>query len=95
MMDEGKRSVAPDGHDQNRTRPPQHDESLGTKGSDRDVQDEENNIDSDGSPIERHLSGASSVWASQKMSFPREMLFVAIVCLTQFCNRKSHNPASH
>lgn len=30
-----------------------------------------------------------SVWSSEQMSLPQEILFVATVCLTQFCNRES------
>lgn len=40
--------------------------------------------------IERHTSNANSIWASETMSLPQEVLFVATVCLTQFCNRKPH-----
>lgn len=29
----------------------------------------------------------SQVWASQAMSLPREAMFVAVICLTQFCNQ--------
>lgn len=29
-----------------------------------------------------------SVWSSEQMSLPQEILFVATVCLTQFCNRE-------
>lgn len=29
-----------------------------------------------------------SVWASESMSLAQEILFVATVCLTQFCNRE-------
>lgn len=32
-----------------------------------------------------------SVWASENMSLPQEVLFVATVCMTQFCNRE-HSP---
>lgn len=33
-----------------------------------------------------------SVWASESMSLPQEVLFVATVCLTQFCNREHSLP---
>lgn len=38
--------------------------------------------------IEPQTSNATSIWASETMSLPQEVLFVATVCLTQFCNRK-------
>lgn len=38
-------------------------------------------------PIEPQQSNVS-VWASESMSLPQEILFVATVCLTQFCNRE-------
>lgn len=45
--------------------------------------------------IEPQQSNVESVWASESMSLPQEILFVATVCLTQFCNReKPRNPLS-
>lgn len=35
-----------------------------------------------------NTTGASR-WSSEDMSLPQEILFVATVCLTQFCNRAS------
>lgn len=32
---------------------------------------------------------SASAWSSEQMSLPQEILFVATVCLTQFCNRGS------
>lgn len=29
----------------------------------------------------------TSVWASETMSLPQEVLFITTVCMTQFCNR--------
>lgn len=38
----------------------------------------------------RHSNTTSaSTWSSEQMSLPQEILFVATVCLTQFCNRTS------
>lgn len=41
----------------------------------------EANLEGDGS------LAPSQVWASQAMSLPREAMFVAVICLTQFCNQ--------
>lgn len=66
------------------TQPPKEDDS----GSGRvGVHDDDDNLESHGSHIQRPQSSASSVWASQAMSLPREMMFVAVICLTQFCNQ--------
>lgn len=51
----------------------------------RDVDDIE-----DHNAIQHQRSNAptASVWISETMSLPQEILFVATICLTQFCNRE-------
>lgn len=38
---------------------------------------------------QRSNTTSASTWSSEQMSLPQEILFVATVCLTQFCNRAS------
>lgn len=38
--------------------------------------------------LEKEPSAAGSVWISESMSTTREVLFIAVVCLAQFCTRK-------
>ena len=38
--------------------------------------------------LDRQRSTASSIWAAETMSFPREVVFVALVCMAQFCTRE-------
>lgn len=39
--------------------------------------------------LQRSNTTGASIWSSEQMSLPQEILFVATVCLTQFCNRAS------
>lgn len=38
---------------------------------------------------QRSNTTSAPIWSSGQMSLPQEILFVATVCLTQFCNRES------
>lgn len=40
------------------------------------------------SGLSQQRSAADSVWAAEAMSFPREVMFVALVCMAQFCTRE-------
>ncbi len=40
-------------------------------------------------PITREPSAAGSIWGAESMSLPREAAFVALVCMAQFCTRKT------
>lgn len=53
--------------------------------SERDAQ---NAASSDNSVV-KEPSIAESVWIASSMSKTREALFVAVVCMAQFCTRKS------
>ena len=57
--------------------------------SERDPQ----NASSDNSAV-KEPSIADSVWISSSMSKTREALFVAVVCMAQFCTRKSNQLTS-
>lgn len=48
---------------------------------------DERNTSSDNSAV-KDPSIAESVWISTSMSRTREALFVAVVCMAQFCTRK-------
>lgn len=85
----------PSESDHDRTVPPKQDDGNASTGPWRSVQDEEENLEGDGSPVERQQSSTVSIWAYRTMSFPQEMFFVITVCLTQFCNRKSVAWPSH
>lgn len=39
--------------------------------------------------LTQQRSNASSVWIAQPLSLPREVLFVSVICMAQFCTRKS------
>ena len=54
------------------------------------TQHEEHDLESqNGIGPQRSNTTGASVWSSEQMSLPQEILFVATVCLTQFCNRAS------
>lgn len=54
------------------------------------TQHEGNDLENqNGMSPQRSNTTGTSVWSSEQMSFPQEILFVATVCLTQFCNRAS------
>lgn len=39
--------------------------------------------------LTQQLSAAESIWIAESLSLPREALFVAVVCMAQFCTRQS------
>lgn len=54
------------------------------------TQHERNDLESqNGMGLQRSNTTGASIWSSEQMSLPQEILFVATVCLTQFCNRAS------
>ncbi|KAL1853199.1 multidrug-resistance type transporter aminotriazole resistance [Diaporthe australafricana] len=60
--------------------------SLGSSRSQHDGNDVESQ---NGIEHQRSNTTGTSTWSSEQMSFPQEVLFVATVCLTQFCNQAS------
>ncbi|KAI0471702.1 major facilitator superfamily transporter [Xylariaceae sp. FL0804] len=46
-----------------------------------------NSDDSDDGPVARQPSRAESTWASETMSFPREVAMVAVICMAQFATQ--------
>ena len=55
--------------------------------SDRTQHDGHDLEDQNGMGPQRSNTTGASAWSSEEMSLPQEILFVATVCLTQFCNR--------
>lgn len=45
--------------------------------------------DDDGGHVTRHSTVARTAWASESLSLPREAFFVFVICMAQFCTRKS------
>ncbi|KAJ6445255.1 MFS transporter [Purpureocillium lavendulum] len=41
-------------------------------------------------PIARQPSAAESIWVAESLSLPREVAFVALVCMAQFCTQASY-----
>lgn len=55
--------------------------------SSRTQHDEDDLENQNGIGPQRSNTTSVSTWSSEQMSLPQEILFVATVCLTQFCNR--------
>lgn len=54
------------------------------------TQHERNDLENqNGMDLQLSNTTGASIWSSEQMSLPQEILFVATVCLTQFCNRAS------
>lgn len=49
--------------------------------------------DDNGNELAPQESNASSIWVAETMSFPREVLFIIICCMAQFCTRELDPPA--
>lgn len=62
--------------------------SLRSERTQHERNDLENQNDID---LQHSNTTGASIWSSEQMSLPQEILFVATVCLTQFCNRASPN----
>lgn len=57
--------------------------------SDKKSQDEEIPI-GDGGRITQQLSTAESIWVAESLPLTREALFVAVICMAQFCTQSAY-----
>ncbi|KAF6818760.1 major facilitator superfamily transporter [Colletotrichum sojae] len=64
------------------------DSSASPRDSSRSESDENDNVNEDN--LAHARSNASTVWVAETMSLPREVLFVTICCMAQFCTQSAY-----